>query len=153
MKNKKIMKSKTIVYCYLLCLGILFLGGCGSKNSNVKSSSSADKVSVQTSTEEKNDKIYILETEQISEVKEIDYYVQNECHKSSEKDKMQEICEELCKIKLDNVVPEENMVEGFLDVEILLKDGTKITFGCNDKYIAFGNQYEVENNLYNMITE
>ena len=145
------MNGKIISCCYLFCLVILFLEGCGMNN--MESSGSASKVSVQVSTEEQNGKICILENEQISKVIEIDYYLQNECYKISDKDKIKQLCEELCGIKLDNVVSEENMVEGFLNVEIFLEDGDKIAFGCNDKYIAFGNQYEVDNNLYNMITE
>ncbi|MBO5303503.1 MAG: hypothetical protein J6A92_05580 [Lachnospiraceae bacterium] len=97
----------------------------------------------------------ILTIEELERVTDIYFYVSDKKQRVlSEKDKSA-ILVEIMNIKLteEDKIPEDEWIEGGVMVTLALEDGETIEFACDDNFVAFGEQYFVQNKVASMLME
>ncbi len=103
-------------------------------------------------TEDANSAVILAESD-IENVAEIHYYITEEKVVISEESAVKEIATELAKLRLEKAVPENELLEGGMIVNLIMKNGDVIEFGCGALHIAYGKQYYVDEDMYAFITQ
>lgn len=164
------MKLKAIKSYLATGIAVIILSGCQMKNTPKNINQTDQVTTVETTietTKESNvttdmsatmqpaniaDKI--ITVDQISQIKEIGYYLQGERYQITDANKIAEIGQALSEITLQNVRPDDDWLMGSLDIEIVFENGQVESMGCANNYIAYGgHQYDVENHLYELIVK
>lgn len=138
----------------LVCCMATFFCGCNAQKdvSDHKANDKSSEIEIMGETENRK-ALYIISEEDIPNIEEISYYNNDKKYVISDKTELQKIGSDVAKIQLGDEIPEDELLEGGIIVELSMKNGEKIEFGCAPNYIGLDKQYHVETDLYSEIIE
>ncbi len=145
-----------LLFAMISCIALLISGCENQKNNHVEKTGvtedGKDEIEEMYGTEAARP-VQIITEKDIENIIEINFYYSDEKNVISDKTVIEEIAAEIAELQLKDVVPEKHWLEGDMGVELVMKNGNIISFGCGVAHIGFDKQYYVDKDLYSLIME